>query len=192
MTAIRRASAADRAGALRSVVAAFAADPVLRYLFPDQRAYPAQAATFFGGLYDARLLHGCVWVADDLSAAAMWSPPERPPAARAREQAMMALMVERLGPEVAQRLEAYEDSIRALLPTEPFFYLGVLAVRPDRQGAGLGGRLIEAGLGAPERAGCAAVLETATQANVAFYTARGWEVVASTAHPVPIWLLRHD
>lgn len=43
------ATPANREQVVSSLVAAFPADPVLRYLFPDDATYPSYSAAFSGG-----------------------------------------------------------------------------------------------------------------------------------------------
>jgi hypothetical protein len=70
---ITLATPADRGRIVESLVAAFPADPVLRFLFPDD--YPRHAAAFFGHLFDKRVHRGTVWTIDGGAATAIWEPP---------------------------------------------------------------------------------------------------------------------
>ena len=65
----------DRERALQTVTSAFAADPFLRLMFPDDADYAEQAPAFFGTLFDKRVGGGTVWLVDDASAVAMWDGP---------------------------------------------------------------------------------------------------------------------
>ena len=60
----------------------------------------------------------------------------------------------------------------------PHWYLLALGTKPEQQGAGMGGALIEVGAAKADAAGVPCYLETATESNVAFYTKRGFEVIA--------------
>jgi hypothetical protein len=59
---VSRCPASLRDRALESVVAAFAVDPLLRWVWPQDERYDACAPAFFGLLLDLRLASGEVWV----------------------------------------------------------------------------------------------------------------------------------
>ena len=71
----RPATRDDREVAVLSIVRAFAADPLVRWFFPDDGTYVQRASTFFGLLFDGRVDDGNVHVAGDGAAVSMWDPP---------------------------------------------------------------------------------------------------------------------
>ena len=76
------------------------------------------------------------------------------------------------------RAERADRMIGKHLPKgERQFYLRMAGVRPDRQGQGLGGLAIRAGLAEADAAGLPAVLETATESNVGLYRSMGFELI---------------
>ncbi len=183
--AIRVATVEDRDAVVDTVVAAFERDPALRYFFPADDRYAAQATAFFGALFDRRVGHASVWVHGPAHAAAMWSPPAPSAVGGAAFPAI-------IGPAELDRIAAYEAAMAELLPdVAQHWYLGVLATHPEHRGRGLGQALMRAGL-AGVGAGVAH-LETTNPGNVGYYEAAGWEVVASNdgGAPLPIWVLRH-
>jgi len=180
---ITTATPANRDAVLASLVAAFAADPVLRYLFPDEAAYPRHAAAFFGHLFDKRVDLGTVWTIGGGAAVAMWDSPTTPHPGNDLSAALPAA-------EHA-RLRAYEDAVHAALPTGPFWYLGVLGTDPRHAGQRWGHALMAAGLHRADSDGLPAVLETSNPGNVGVYRRAGFEVVTETAAgTLPIWVLR--
>ena len=85
------------------------------------------------GLYDS----------NDLLGVAVVSPPQEAPVPRELE--LCQDRVERqLGPEAMARFERYEKACEATDPGHVAHYLGMIAVRPDTQGRGLGRQLIDA------------------------------------------------
>ncbi len=76
-----------------------------------------------------------------------------------------------------RRLTAYEDAVDAARPSTPHWYLGVLATRPDRQGAGLATAVMAPVLARADGEGLDCCLETSTLANKAFYQRRGFTEV---------------
>ncbi|GIF08272.1 GNAT family N-acetyltransferase [Actinoplanes siamensis] len=183
MTEIALATPADRTKVLASLVPAFENDPVLRHLFPDDDTYPEHAAAFFGGLFDKRVGRDAIWIAEGGNAVAIWEPPAdgTPPAAPGRG----------LPADVEKRIDAYDHAVHALLPDGPYWYLGVLGTHPDHRGRRLGHAVMAEGLRRAAAAGLPAILETSTEGNVAMYQRAGWEVVASTTDPLPLWVLAH-
>jgi GNAT superfamily N-acetyltransferase len=79
----------------------------------------------------------------------------------------------------------------ALLAPWPHLRLDFFGVLPAAQGAGIGSRLIEHGHRAADAAALPCYLETFTEANVAYYGRRGWDVIATyrVADDVPVYAL---
>ncbi|GAB6903745.1 GNAT family N-acetyltransferase [Kineosporia succinea] len=173
------ATPADRPAVVRMLVAAFVTDPFLRLAFPDDAEYPAGAEAFFGHLFDQRVGHGTVWIADGGTAAALWEPPG------------ITLKPElRLDEPARSRMRAYDDAVHHALPAEPFFYLGVLGTHPDHQGRGHGRAVMAAGLEEAARQNLPAYLETTNPGNVALYERAGWRVTAELDSPLPVWVMK--
>ena len=184
MPTVRRLSPPERDAALDTVVAAFVTDPILRWWFPDDATYPELAHRFFGVLLDTRLEGGEVWVVEDggdVAAVSMWVPPGGsllgPEVASARYDEV----VEGFPAPSAERIGASDEVVDALLPVEPHWYLGVLAVHPAHRGSGFGTRVCEPVFAAADRAGVTVVLETANAANVGYYQRRGFSVLHEAA-----------
>lgn len=180
MHEVRLAVPGDRTRVTDTLVAAFAGDPVLRYLFPGDAEYPLGAAEFFGALFDKRVAAGTAWVADDGRAVALWDGAD----------ATGSSDLGGLDPAVRARLAEYDDAVHAALPSEPFWYLGVLGTHPDSAGKGWGRALMSAGIAAAGNLPC--LLETSNPANVGFYGRSGWQVAGEIDQPVPTWILRID
>lgn len=181
------ATVADRAGVVGSLVAAFVADPVLRFLFPGDDTYPRHAGAFFGHLFDLRVPHGTVWTIGAGASVAMWDAPasgDGPPNDDAG-------VLDGLPPDAAARLREYDGAVHALLPSAPFWYLGVLGTHPEHAGRRWGRAVMRAGLQRAAAEGLPAVLETSNPGNVEVYRSAGWEVLRTVAGPVPVWVMQH-
>jgi ribosomal protein S18 acetylase RimI-like enzyme len=187
---ITTATPAHRDAVLASLVAAFVADPVLQYLFPDEATYPRHAAAFFGHLFDKRVHLGTVWTIDGGASVAMWDAPAAPnggPGSGQGDDLAGALPAADLA-----RVHTYEDTVRAALPTTPFWYLGVLGTDPRHAGRRWGHALLTAGLRRADAAGLPAVLETSNPGNVRVYQRAGFEVIRETAaEGLAVWVMRH-
>ncbi len=181
---IRIATPADRADVIDTVVAAFDQDPAFRWFFPTDTSWARNVQPFVGALFDSRVDSSATWLVDDAAAVAMWADP----AAESLRADLGALDDAALA-----RLSAYNAATADGLPDEPFWYLGVLATRPDRQGERLGRTVMEAGLRRAATTGVPAYLETTKPANVSMYERSGWSVTAeNTIDSLTIWVLRHE
>ena len=185
MTSARRIRAHERDAALRTVVDAFRSDPQVRWWFPDDEVYADAARAFFGVLLDTRIEGGEVWVVEDVSAVSMWIPPGGNLLGPDVVAARYAEVVEGLPAPAPQRIRQTDEQVDALLPTEPYWYLGVLACRPGVQRRGLGSAVLGPVFSVADRAGLPVVLETSTVGNVDFYIRRGFAVRADFAPPIP-------
>jgi GNAT superfamily N-acetyltransferase len=160
----------DLAQVVEVVVSAFADYPYWRWLVADR---DERAATM-GAYYAADLgplLDGSFGIADGdrMVAVAMW----------ARSDAWAGFVdadSTTAAGAAAMRMAAALAAMASLAPAEPHWYLDVLAVRPERQGTGLGRDVLRPGLARAdiERVGC--YLETGRPENLGFYRAAGFEV----------------
>jgi GNAT superfamily N-acetyltransferase len=168
------------------LVAAFTKDPVLRHLFADEESYLEYAAAFFGHLFDKRLPKGTVWTIERGASVAIWEPPA------AENEPPQDFPDAELSADALTRVHAYEQAVHAMLPSTPFWYLGVLGTHPHYAGRRWGHALMTAGLHRAAQDGVPAILETGSPANVEVYRRAGWEVVRTVTEPLPIWLMQHS
>jgi len=75
------------------------------------------------------------------------------------------------------RAMSQTDRAHARWIPSPHWYLWALGVDPNRQGSGIGSRLLMSGVLQAQQAGRPCFLETNTEANVDFYQKRGFEVL---------------
>lgn len=176
--------------ALSSVVAAFATDPLLRWVWPDDR-YEQCAPGFFGLLLSLRTAGGEVWVADAGLAVAMWDPPgglDPVPA----EDPWPALNATYTDTEQA-RWAVFNEALAVPSEAPQHWYLGVLATAPGHQRRGLGAAVLAPALAAADTTATSAYLETASEANAGFYERLGFVVEREVDLPdggPRCWLMR--
>ncbi|KAB1909762.1 N-acetyltransferase [Micromonospora sp. AMSO31t] len=178
------ATPADRGRVIDSLVAAFAADPVLTHLFPDPASYPRHAAAFFGHLFDKRVRRETIWTIGGGASVAIWEPPVP------SEPQPVDSLAAHLPADALARVRAYDEAVHAALPADPFWYLGVLGTHPGSAGRRWGHAVMRAGLRRAAADGLPAVLETSNPANVEIYRRAGWQVVRQVADPLPTWIMR--
>jgi GNAT superfamily N-acetyltransferase len=187
---VRRAERGDREAVTSSVAAAFARDPAWSFLHGDD--YDRLAPLFAAALFDLRVGTGGVWVTDDRAAVAMWDPPRGGRVATVDSERIWDAYRAAAGAPAWDRLTEYDRAVDAARPDTPYWYLGVLATRPERQGTGLATAVMGPVLDRADRDGVDCCLETSTLSNKAFYGRRGFSEVSPVdiASGPPTWWLR--
>ena len=189
---IRQAHPQDCEGVVATVTAAFAEDPGWAFLMGEE--YERLAPEFVGALFDLRAPGGNVWVSDDLATVAMWESPSGDDDEQwTRTKKAWARYVSLAGEEAHERLVAYKTALAAVCPADPYWYLGVLATHPARQGEGLATAVLTPVLDEADRLGVPCCLETSTEENRRFYERRGFEQAAEIilrGGPDTWWLRR--
>jgi GNAT superfamily N-acetyltransferase len=178
----------DDADAVADVLAAaFAEDPMLRWVFSDPQHGPAHLRAFFrvGVGVGVGVRQGHVHVLRDgetVVAAAVWAPP----GLAAYDQVSGELIGHLLTGAETARLGMIQEGfghLRDYRPEEPHFYLSLLGVDPARRGEGLGGRLLAASLEVVDHFGDPAYLESSNPRNVSLYERHGVAVEAAIQMP---------
>jgi len=175
-TDVRRATHND-ASAISTVLAkAFATNPFIRWLLPDDAHYTRVGNDFFRLGVDEDLAHGEVFTNDALSGAALWLPPGSPSPGLGKQLVLGWKLLRVIG---ASRLLRTADALTKFekaRPKRPHWYLTILGTDPSVQGRGVGGALIDPILRRCDVSGVAAYLESSNPANVSYYQRFGFEV----------------
>jgi ribosomal protein S18 acetylase RimI-like enzyme len=171
----------DQVGESSRVLArAFDDDPVFRYLYPTARRRRWSCRSFLGAVVRDALPFGEVWAAmadGAVVATAGWLPDGAYPPSRWRAaRQLVAARDALLTPHTLRDGLRYLTETEKVHPKAPHWYLAVIGVEPDRQGQGLGGKLLAAVLDRLDSAAVPAYLETSTAANVAWYRHHGFDV----------------
>ena len=189
-----RAARRDEAAVLGEVLAdAFAEDPVFAWLIPPQvRGREGRLRTFFTSMSRGYLRQGkpC-YVTGDASAAALWARPG------AWAMPLIQIILEAAPSELAFRGRLLR-ALRTQLQIErlhaehsrPHWYLAYLGTRHDRQGQGLGTRMLQEVLAPLDTGGLAAYLESSNERNLPLYERNGFRVVGelqALGHGPTIW-----
>ena len=155
---------------------AFAKDPLLRWLMPDDDAYTGwQGECGFRSIFRLWQETGEVWTTDDGVAVSAWGPP----VASSTSEALLAELGELragLPKDVLGRMAVLRTSFAEHHPSEGHWYLNILATHPDWQRQGLGSAVMEDVRRRCDADGLGQYLETATDEDVAYYRARGFEI----------------
>lgn len=194
MTSIHQLSESDRDEATQLLVRAFAADPLMHFLF-DAADVPFDrgVALLMDLAVEVRLSRGWPVLgardsAGRLLGVACLSRPHAsgslaaaqgvgaPPSLRAKEAEFSA----RVGLAAIGRYAAYEAAWKQGAPGMPHHYLGVLGVEPGVQGTGTGVRLLDevSAIVNADAESHGTWLDTENPVNVGFYRRRGFLVAA--------------
>jgi ribosomal protein S18 acetylase RimI-like enzyme len=175
---------AERHKALGTLVSAFTADPVERWLYPEDELYlahfPEFLAAFGGRAFDAQT----AWCVDDCAAVALWLPPGITP----DEEAVVSVLSESVAPAKHEDLFSVLEQMDVVHPTYPHWYLPWIGVHASFQGQGLGAVLMTRCLEIVDADHLPAYLETPNPRNQSFYRRHGFEVtgVSQTATCPPV------
>lgn len=180
-SSIRIATDQDRDHVATVLGLGFSDDPLMSWVFdgPDR---VAKLTTLFGFIVREVVLgFGATYMVG--RSVACWTPPEPPDWPETTTAAFLAMLPSIAGPEEQLRLAAMNEVMEANHPTEPHWYLGMIATEPDHRGGGDGGRLMAEALLAVDAAGLPAYLESSNPRNVSLYLRHGFEVTGEL--PIP-------
>lgn len=179
----------DRERALKTLVVGFAADPFLRWLWPEPEKYltlmPRYAEAFGGGAFE----NESAYMADGSRAVALWLPPNVVPDG----VTIKAILNDGLRPEIAEDVDGVLKSMAAHHPREPHWYSPFIAPDPNWINLGLGAVLMKHALAKCDLGGRPAYLESSNPRNIPFYERQGFRVageIQSGTSPVITPLLR--
>ena len=161
--------------AIDVLVTAFAADPVLRWMYPDATGYLAHFPAFLRAFGGQAFTSRSVWRLDGFEGVAMWFPPHVEPDG----DAIVAEATRSVGADRHADLFAVLDQMDAAHPRFPHWYLPWFGVDAGRQGQGLGGVLLRQCLEMVDRDHLPAYLESPNPRNLTFYERHGFETIGT-------------
>jgi ribosomal protein S18 acetylase RimI-like enzyme len=169
-------------------------DPLQRWLFPNTRRRLTTSEQMFRRLVKAKVARGLVRVVraegGEVASVAIWTPPN-PPAPTHWERRMESLFMRWLH---GRRIHEVRDGFTALagrLPTEPNWYLQILATAAAHRGRGHAGRLLEEKFNECDANHLLLSLQTSSTANVAYYQKHGFQTVDELmlVDGLPVWAM---
>src|SRR4030095_10534557 len=193
-TSVRKATLADAPRLAQTLASAFQDDPVIAWIFPDQRRRRAVLPAFMEFcLRRLAFPHDEVWMTADGAAAAVWLPPPRrwqvPLPQRLR---LLPALVGFLGLRTASVLAGLERMEARHPQDRSHWYLFILGTEQAAQGHGLGSALLAHMLARVDADQLPAYLESSSERNLALYGRHGFEVTSAVAIPGgpriwPVW-----
>ncbi|MFH8291000.1 GNAT family N-acetyltransferase [Streptomyces sp. NPDC018059] len=178
--AIRRAGEGDRAHVIRLLDEAFMWDPVSTWVFPGEEHRRRRHGALMDAFFDLALGEGHIDITEDGAAVALWWSVRAASEADAESAEAAAdgpaLLRQAVDPE-NERIELIGRLTEAAHPTDRAHqYLHMIAVRPDRQGEGLGTALIAPVLERCDKDGLHAYLEASSARSRGLYERLGFAV----------------
>jgi ribosomal protein S18 acetylase RimI-like enzyme len=175
----------QRQRAVSTIVMGFSSDPITRWVFPE----PHQYLTYFtelvplfgGGAFE----HGSAYCTDDFAAASLWLPPD----VHSDQEAMGELAQRAIAQGDQEKVFSFMEQMGTYHPTEPHWYLPLIAVDPAQQGRGYGSALLKHALELSDRDKLPAYLEATSPNNRRLYERHGFEAIGEiqTADSPPMW-----
>jgi GNAT superfamily N-acetyltransferase len=185
---VRTATPADVAAIVATMTTAFFDDPMWGPAFPDVERRAAQASEFWRLLVTSSLRYPWTMVTDQVESAAVWIPPGGSELTEDEQSGYEQFLVDITGRAVAEGILAISHQLDAARPSEPHFYLSLLATHQDHRGAGLGMGLLRENLTRVDALGAAAYLESCNPANNERYQSVGFrrrdELIIPSGHVV--------
>ena len=190
---VHRAAPADGAHIAAVLGRAFFADPVLRWVVPDDLRRRRLLPDLFAVYTTTFLRFHEITVDTNGAGAALWAPPGQSPVPEEMADEFGRRIEEVLGADTQRVLEvvALLDQQR---PPGLHCYLQLLGVDPEWRGVGIGSALVTAVLDRCAREGLPACLEATSPRNRRLYERLGFRAhgeLAPAGGP-PLWPMRWD
>jgi ribosomal protein S18 acetylase RimI-like enzyme len=165
----------DEAGVIDALKLAFAADPAVRWVWPDPQKYLSHFSIFARAFGGKAFANKSAYYIGNYSGAALWLPPNVHPEV---DQLISLLQdtgsdeAKNDGPEIFDKMSSYH-------PGEPHWYLPLLGVDPLHHGKGLGSALLQHALVTCDKDNRYAYLESSNPRNIPLYERHGFELLGT-------------
>ena len=161
--------------AIDSIVLGFAADPILRWLYPEPQSYLTHSRTLMqlygGGAFE----HSTAYHIQNYAGAALWLPPDVHPDEEGINELVQGSFS---GAQLDEILSMFEQ-MDGFHPDESCWHLAFISVDPTQQNKGLGSALLEHTLKVVDQGKKLAYLESTNEANLTLYQRHGFELVGN-------------
>jgi len=164
--------------AMSTVMLAFSADPVARWVWPDPADYTRYFPEFIRAFAGRSFLNGTAIITPDNAGAALWLPPE----VSSDEEALVELIERSVSDEIKRDLFPVMEGMAAFHPDEPHWYLPMIGVDPGKQNRGTGSALLAYSLLQCDADGLPAYLESSNPRNISLYERFGFEQIGTIRH----------
>lgn len=176
------ATEADLGTLVAALSSAFRYDPILNWIFPDTRVYPALFHLILSG---SSLPRGTVHLETSGRGAALWLPPDTPfdlPLGAAM-LSLFARSLWSMGPATVLRLRQQATLFSRHRPAAAHFHLQFIGCRQGEQGRGVGAQLLKTGTLACDTRNSPAYLECSNPRNLPLYERHGFVTISEERLP---------
>lgn len=168
----RAADPSEGASIMHTLTIGFVNDPVARYMWPDPKAYLTMMPQFAMAYGGKALDHASAYTIGDYGGGALWLPPGIHPDEE-EFNPIFESIAEKKRSELGESLERLDE----FHPSEPHWYLAIIAVDAYHQGQGFGSILMKHAVRKCDEDGKLAYLESSNPRNISIYERHGFEVV---------------
>lgn len=180
---LRHARRVDLPAVVDVWVDAFARDPYLRWIQPDDAGWPAFGRAWMTFIVEHTFERGHTYLADSGAVAAAWIPPDLALLGPGDIEHGHAILAEHGGAERADQALTTILAARGHSLAGPHWTLQYLGVRSAAQGAGTGTSAVSPMLATIDAEGLPCGLVSSNPRNVTFYERLGFAVVAAVETP---------
>jgi ribosomal protein S18 acetylase RimI-like enzyme len=174
----------ERERALDTLVVAFTADPVERWLYPEAHEYLRHFPAFLSAFAGKAFAQQTVWGLGACAGVAVWLPPH----VDVDGDAVVQVLAETVAPEKLDDTFAVLGQMDDAHPKFPHWYLPWFGVDAAVQARGLGGELMTHCLRVVDNDHLPAYLDSPNPRNLSFYERHGFvvsgEAQAGTCPPI--------
>jgi predicted GNAT family N-acyltransferase len=157
---------------------AFQDDPVWQWVCPDPVLRRRHLGSAFAAIIRHRVKEGSSWTTTGLGGAAIWAPPGQWKTRNVDAARMVVPLLRVIGRNgVRERFTALSH-IESHHPSEPHWYLELLATDNYLRGRGIGTTLMHPMIERCDAEGVPAYLESSKEENLPFYARFGFEVIS--------------
>lgn len=195
---VRAFGRADLKPASLMMARAFADDPLMMWIFPDERMRQRRLPGFFAGsMRSTGLRYGATEVlvrGGEIAGCATWLPPAGWIPSVWQQLAALPGYIRTLGSRFVVASETYNTMLR-VHPRDPHWYLAGIGTDPPLQGTGIGSELMRSRLARCDADRMPAYLESSKESNVPFYERHGFTVTRELRIPGGgplLWLMWRD
>ena len=172
---VKTATESDESRVIDALKLAFAADPAVRWVWPDPHKYLSYFSSFARAFGGEAFANKSAHYVGNYSGVALWLPPNVQPDI----DQLVALLqssgsdeAKKDSPEIFEKMGGYH-------PNEPHWYLPLLGVDPLHHGKGLGSALLQHTLVMCDQDNKYAYLESSNPRNIPLYERHGFELLGT-------------
>lgn len=166
-----------------TLAAAFATDPMFRWMARDRRKFAGGLRHTFRAVLRAEMRSDApLFITAGGRSAAIWHDIDKWKPSPLNSLRVVPGFIRGFGlrPDRLLRMQSVLDKAH---PAEPHFHLAFIGTRPEEQGTGLGAQVMQPMIERCDREGVGAYLESSNPRNEAFYARQGFVVTGNIDVP---------